>query len=50
MIERLNLEETKEYFSKEEDFTDAPVRFYSIEPQEDGWDKVNYYTARKKNI
>tara|TARA_R100000900_G_scaffold55003_2_gene44458 strand:- start:439 stop:894 length:456 start_codon:yes stop_codon:yes gene_type:complete len=50
MIERLTLEETKKYLNKEEDFTDAPIRFYSITPDENGWEKVDYYTGRMKNI
>ena len=50
MIERLTLEEIKNYFNIDEDFTDAPIKFYSIEPDNDGWEKVNYYTARKKDI
>lgn len=50
MIERLTLEETKKYFNKEEDLSDAPIKFYSISPDENGWEKVDYYTGRKKNI
>jgi|TARA_R100000084_G_C4633931_1_gene139949 hypothetical protein len=50
MIERLTLEETENYFNIDEDFTDAPIKFYSVEPDKDGWEKVNYYTARKKDI
>ncbi len=49
-MERISLEKGKKHFSIDEDFTDAPIKFYSIEPQKDGWDNVTYYTGRKRNI
>ena len=49
-MERISLEKAKNHFSIDEDFTDAPIKFYSIEPQEDGWDNVTYYTGRRRNI
>lgn len=49
-MKRISLEETKKHFSIDEDYTDAPIRFYSVIKDKDGWDKVTYYTNRRKDI
>jgi hypothetical protein len=49
-MKRISLEETKKHFSTDEDYTDAPIRFYSVIKDKDGWDKVTYYTNRRKDI
>ena len=49
-MKRISLEETEKHFSIDEDYTDAPIRFYSVTPDKDGWDNVTYYTSRRKDI
>lgn len=48
-MKRLKTKEAKNHFSREEDLTDAPIRFYTLEDDEDGWEKVTYYTSRRKD-
>jgi hypothetical protein len=50
MISRITEEESKQYIPCEEDyllgeFRDA--RYYTLTPNEDGWDYVKYFTGRK---
>ena len=49
-MKRISLEEIEKHFSIDEDYTDAPIRFYSVIKDKDGWDKVTYYTNRRKDI
>ena len=49
-MKRITLEESKNHFNINEDFTDAPIRFYSVTTSKDGWDDVEYYTGRRKDI
>jgi hypothetical protein len=49
-MKRITLEESQNHFNVNEDFTDAPIRFYSVTPGKDGWDDVEYYTGRRKDI
>ena len=49
-MKRITLEESQNHFNVNEDFTDAPIRFYSVTPSKDGWDDVEYYTGRRKDI
>lgn len=52
-LKRISLEDAEKYVSAEEDFTNSFVCFYALEPSEDpkypnneGWEKITYYTAR----
>jgi len=47
-MKRLTPKEAFLYLTKEEDMLNSPLIGYTISPQEDGWDKVTYYTSRKK--
>jgi hypothetical protein len=47
-LKRISLETAVGYVSEEEDFNNNFICFYTIESLEDGWDKVNYFTARSK--
>tara|TARA_R110001592_G_scaffold362208_1_gene675351 strand:+ start:1207 stop:1668 length:462 start_codon:yes stop_codon:yes gene_type:complete len=49
-IKKLSPNKASIYFSKDEDLTDAPIKFYTIELDNDGWDKITYYTSRRKDI
>lgn len=51
-IQRISVEEAQQYVPLTEDFTSTEVDkcpYYTLEPGDDGWDIVTYYTARKKN-
>jgi len=47
-MERITIEESKEYFSKEEEFTDASIKYFTLTLKKDGWEDVTYFTSRKK--
>jgi len=51
-IKRISESEAHNYISVEEDFTGSEKAFYTLTPDPDrpGWDKVTYYTARRKNL
>jgi hypothetical protein len=52
MIKRITEEEAKQYIPCVEDYSSGfeNAAFYTFTPIEDEWDKVTYYTARKKNM
>ncbi len=49
-IKKISLNKASNYLSKEEDNLDSPIRYYTLEIDDDGWDKVTYYTSRRKDI
>jgi len=49
-IKRISIDEAQKYFSIDEDKTDAPIAFYTRVPEDDEWDKLTYYTSRRKDI
>lgn len=51
-IKRLSEYEAHTYIPVEEDFTNSKPVFYTLipDPEKPGWDKVTYYTARRKNM
>lgn len=51
-IKRISESEAHNYISVEEDFTGSEKAFYTLIPDPDRpeWDKVTYYTARRKNL
>ena len=54
-MERITLEEAKQYISLDDDFTnktvqDCPHFTLTPSPKGDGWEIVTYYTARKTNM
>jgi hypothetical protein len=51
-IQKITIEEAQQYIPLSEDYTGIAVNncpYYTIEPDTDGWDKVTYYTGRKRN-
>tara|TARA_R110000803_G_scaffold22161_1_gene55252 strand:+ start:439 stop:906 length:468 start_codon:yes stop_codon:yes gene_type:complete len=49
-MERITLEKAKQFISCGDDFSqnrDDDPSFYTLEPAEDGWENVKYYTSRK---
>ena len=49
-IKKISIEQSSKYFSQQEDLIDSPIRFYTLTEDEDGWDKITYYTSRRKDI
>ena len=48
-IKKISKEQATKYFSQDEDLIDSPIRFYTLTEDEDGWDKITYYTSRRKD-
>jgi len=49
-IKKLTEDQASKYFSQSEDLLDSPIRFYTKTEDKDGWDKITYYTSRRKDI
>ena len=49
-IKKISIEQATKYFSLDEDLIDSPIRFYTLTEDEDGWDKITYYTSRRKDM
>ena len=52
-LARITLEEAKQYVSCQDDFSSDGIEnasFFTLTPEEDGWEIVTYYTPRKINI
>ena len=49
-IKKISKEQATKYFSQDEDLIDSPIRFYTLTEDEDGWDKITYYTSRRKDM
>jgi hypothetical protein len=51
-IKRIDESVAHTYISVEEDFTNSEAAFYTLtpDPNKPEWDKVTYYTARRKNL
>jgi hypothetical protein len=45
---RLTSKEANQFYTKEEDKLDSPLVGYTMEEDVDGWDKITYYTNRRK--
>ena len=52
-MERLTIEQSKEYIPVKENYSDTSIEaaeYFTLTPAKDGWEKVTYYTARKRGI
>ena len=52
-MERLTTEQSQEYIPLKENYSDTAVTaasYFTLTPGKDGWEKVTYYTARKRGI
>jgi len=51
-IKRISESKAHNYIPVEEDFTNSEAAFFTLtpDPEKNGWDKVTYYTARRKNL
>ena len=51
-IKRIDESVAHTYIPVEEDFTNSEAAFYTLtpDPEDPSWDKVTYYTARRKNL
>ena len=49
-IKKITQNLASQYFSIEEDIPNSPIRFYTKTEDHDGWDKIKYYTSRRKDI
>ena len=46
-MKRLTPKEAQNYIPLTEDFTNQAASFFTIVPEDDEWDKVSYYSARR---
>ena len=49
-IKRITPEQAEKFLSCEEDQLDTPAHYFTLTPEEDGWEKVTYYTNRSRDI
>ena len=47
-IRKITEEKASEYVSQKDNILNLPLRFYTLTEDEDGWDKITYYTSRRK--
>lgn len=51
-IKRIEPEEAEQYIPLSEDYTGMTINycpFYTVTPDEDGWEAITYFTGRKRN-
>tara|TARA_B110000046_G_scaffold168006_1_gene186086 strand:+ start:307 stop:771 length:465 start_codon:yes stop_codon:yes gene_type:complete len=52
-MERLTIEQSKEYIPVKENYSDTSIEaaeYFTLTPAKDGWENVTYYTAKKRGI
>lgn len=49
-MERITQEEARQYIPCSEDYSNNPPTYFTIETDEDGWDKITYYTGKKRGL
>ena len=49
-ISRITSEQAENFVSVDDDQLGTPAYYFTLTPEEDGWDKVTYYTNRPRNI
>lgn len=52
-MKRIDEKEAQQYISLDEDFLNNTIEhasFFTLTPIGDGWEKITYYTSRRKNI
>ncbi len=47
-LKRISAEEAQQYISTKDDFLGSEPAFFTLNPGNDGWENVVYYTTRKK--
>jgi hypothetical protein len=47
-LERITVEESEKFISANEDFKNNFISYFILTPEEDGWEKVTYFTKRNK--
>jgi len=49
-MKRITQEEARQYIPCSEDYSNNPPTYFTIEPDEDGWDEITYYTGKKRGL
>ena len=47
-LKQITVEESEKYISADEDFKNNFIAYFTLTPDDDGWDKVTYFTKRSK--
>ena len=49
-MQRITHEEAKKYIPCSEDYSNNPPTYFLVQEQPDGWDKIIYYTGKKRGL
>ena len=49
-MKRITQEEAKQFIPCSEDYSNNPPTYFTIETDDDGWDKITYYTGKKRGL
>jgi hypothetical protein len=49
-MERITQEEAKQFIPCSEDYSNNPPTYFTIETDDEGWDKITYYTGKKRGL
>jgi hypothetical protein len=49
-MNRISIEEAKQYIPCSEDYSNNPPSYFTLEEGQDGWDKITYYTCKKRGL
>ena len=49
-MQRITHEEAKKYIPCSEDYSNNPPTYFTVQGQQDGWDKITYYTGKKRGL
>ena len=49
-MQRITYEEAKKYIPCSEDYSSNPPTYFLVQEQPDGWDKIIYYTGKKRGL
>lgn len=47
---RLTQKEADQFIPCSEDYYDNPPAYFTVKPQDDGWDIITYYTSKKRGL
>jgi hypothetical protein len=49
-MQRITLEESKQFIPCSEDYSNNPPTYFVIETNDDGWDIITYFTGKKRGL
>jgi hypothetical protein len=49
-MKRITQEEAKQFIPCSEDYANNPPTYFTVTEDQDGWDKITYYTGKKRGL